>query len=98
MVYGSLLFIGLTSTISRYLRYRMTNTPIPRLLRRDLVLLATHAVPYIIILTLRVMDKVHFDFGGGGINSIPEVWVLLFTPGIVGVAVYVYFELFVIEK
>lgn len=90
-----LLLIGTASTYVRWLRYRRLRIPAPVLLKRDAVLLGGLAIPFLLISAVRVV----------GISAVsgedgPQIWWLLLTglPAIVAIAVYVYYELAVIER
>ncbi len=96
VIYTSLLFVGLGSTLIRAWRYRRDDVPAPRLLRRDLAVVSGHALPLVVLLVLRILDVVHFDFSRGGVNSSPLAWVLVLSPAVFAIAVYVYYEFFVI--
>ena len=91
-----LLFIGAASTGLRYRRYRREKVPVPLLLGRDVTLMAGLTLPFLAILIVRAFGVTSIVTGDGG----PEVWWLLLTgvPALIAIGVYVYFELFVIER
>lgn len=90
-----LLLIGTASTYVRWLRYRRLRIPAPVLLKRDAILLGGLAIPFLLISAVRVIG-ISTVSGENG----PELWWLLVTgiPAVLAIAVYVFYELFVIEK
>lgn len=92
----ALLFVGAGSTLARVAYYRVWNFHRPRLLTRDLFLVGGFALSFGAILVVRALRAIGFDTAGLASN----VWWSLGTalPALVGMAVYVYFEIWVIER
>lgn len=91
-----LLFVGALSTIARVAYYRVHGFRRPRLLVRDALVIGGFAVSFGLILLVRVLR----DAGHDVTPLSTALWWALVTsiPAIGAVAVYVWFELFVIER
>lgn len=96
VIYVGLLVMGIGSTVLRGVRYRRYHITMPSLLLRDVLVLGGHALPLVALLVLRIMDFVQFDFDRSGVNSYPIAWVIVLAPAVFAVAVYDYYEFFVI--
>ncbi len=95
LLYGSLFLTALLSTLSRAVRYQRMNWRAPRLLLRDIALLGGHGASILIALLIRYLGFPD-DLITGATPWLLEGLIL--TPAIVGIGVYVYYELFVIER
>jgi hypothetical protein len=85
------LLVGASSTIAMVAYYRHFGFRRPRLLNRDLIFMTGFAVSFGMFLFRRAGDFPDLR------DSLP--WALLTDiPAIIAVGVYVYFELFVIER
>lgn len=73
-------------------RYRAVNVPLPRLINRDLALIGGHAVSFTMVLATRASGATDAS------QQHPLMVLLESIPAILGLVVYVYFELFVIER
>jgi O-antigen/teichoic acid export membrane protein len=95
-VFLLLLVMGATSTLVRYIRYRREKIEPPVLLKRDVALLVGLALPFLLISAVRALGLTSVVTGEDG----PQLWWLIATgpPGIIAIAVFVYYELFVIER
>ena len=87
------LALGAFLTILRLIRYWIRDEDAPRLLLRDVIARVTLALPFGGILLIRAL----------GLNPIDHWWgVLWFVASgalaVVGVWIYVYYEVFVIER
>jgi hypothetical protein len=93
-VFTALVVLGALLTIERALWRRRHGFRLPLLLYRDLALLVGLAWPFVLILGVRTLpdaDRIAL------ITSLE--WTLVTTvPAILGVAVWVYFEAFVIRR
>lgn len=90
-VFLGLLLVSTLSTAARGIRYRRASHPLPRLWGRDIALIGGLTIPFVLIFAARA-----FSFAP---SVAGQLWWSLITgiPPIVGIAVYAYFELFVIE-
>ena len=95
-VFVLLLLVGMSSTAVRYLRYRRRSIRPPVLLKRDVALLGGLAVPFVIIAAVRAFALQPFVTAEGD----PHIWYLLVTgiPPIIGLAIYCWYELVIIER
>ncbi len=98
LVYSALLLLGVLSTLTRWRQMRGAGMTIPRLLRRDVIVIGGHALPLLLLMAGRVADLYEFDFSGNAINTSPMGWLLIAVPAICAVAVYDYYEWFVIGR
>jgi hypothetical protein len=91
-LFTGLLVLGASLTMLRAVRYHVAQVAPPRLLGRDRDLLAGLAFPFVLILAARAL--------GLQATLATQAWWLLLTsiPPIYGLARYVYFELWVIER
>jgi hypothetical protein len=85
--------VGALFTTIRYFRYRLYGLEAPELLVRDVVARVTLTLPFLAILIFRVL----------GVNPIDEWWGPAWYIGsgvlaVLGVWMYVYYELFIIER
>ena len=96
LIFMVLLLIGATFTTARWVRYQRLGIRPPRLLIRDTALLLGLAIPLAAIAAVRVLGWTQFVSGPDG----PYWWWLIATGGlpIVGLAIYDYYELFVVER
>lgn len=96
VVFLLLLLIGVVSTAMRYVRYHRRRINPPLLLKRDVALLVGLAVPFVLIAAVRAFSLQPLVSPDGQ----PHLWYLLVTgiPPIAGLAVYCWYELFVIER
>lgn len=87
-----LLVIGFLTTLIRRFGLILKRIPAPRLLPRDLTLLGTLSWPFALILLVRAEELTRVVVG--------QLWWVLLTgiPPVFGVAVYVYYEIFVIGQ
>lgn len=92
VLFTVLLFIGAISTLVRAVRYSHAGQTWPRLLVRDLLMVGGLGLVFAMILGVRALG-----LGGSLVGNVP--WAV-FTGGIAvtAVAVYCYFEIFVIER
>jgi protein-S-isoprenylcysteine O-methyltransferase Ste14 len=88
-VYGTLLAVGVISTALRVAQFRRSARPAPRLLGRDFVLLAGHALSFGVVVATRAADA---DY----LWSTPLWWAVAGGVPIAALAVYVYYEIRVI--
>lgn len=91
-----LLAVGVLSTLSRVAYYRAHGFRRPRLLVRDAWMIGGFTVSFGLILLIRVLRAFGLDTSGLAANPWWAVGSAL--PAITAVAVYAYFELFVIER
>ena len=85
--------LGAVFTTIRYLRYRFDGVDAPELLVRDVFARVTLTLPFLAILIFRVLE----------INPVDEWWGAAWYIGsgalaVVGVWMYVFYELFIIER
>lgn len=87
-----LLLVGAGSTLARGERYRRAGMRLPVLWGRDRDLLLGLTLPFVLIMGARALGY------SGGLST--QLWWTMLTaaPALYGVARYVYFELFVIER
>lgn len=87
-----LLFIGAATTAGRAIYYRVQRLRRPRLLTRDVVFLGGFAISFGLILVVRLT--------GIGVSLKDNVLWAIATdlPGVGALAVYVWYEIFVIER
>lgn len=91
LAFWALLFIGAGSTVARVAYYRAHGFRRPRLLTRDAALVIGFALSFGLILLARALDL-------QGLRD-NVLWAIATdAPAITAVAVYVYYELFVIER
>lgn len=96
VLFWLLFFAGAGSTLSRVAYYRAKKFRRPRLLVRDALFVGGLAMSFGLILLARGLRSAGFDTSGLA-NSL--AWnVLTCIPALVAVGVYVYFEVFVIER
>lgn len=92
LAFITLLLVGFLTTTARVAFYRVMRHALPRLLKRDIAVIGGLAASFGTILLVRAL----------GIGpTLRENWlyaVLTDIPAISAVAVYVYFEVFVIER
>ena len=88
--YAALLAVGVLSTSIRVARLKRFGRKPPRLLARDLVLLAGHALALAAVLVPRALGDLDT------VDTNPLWWVLVGGAPIAAIAVYVYYELWVI--
>jgi len=87
--YVVLLAVGLFTTARRWLRFRRYTVAVPRLLRRDVILLAGHAIPVVLALGALAV--------GMRITTAPLAWWVAFVvPPLIGIGVYVWYEVAVL--
>ena len=87
-----LTVLGAASTVARAGRWAKEGIPPPVLLIRDSFLMVGLAFPFVVIMAARV-----FQIPREVTQTVP--WVLMTSgPAIVALAVYVYFEFFVIGR
>ena len=93
LLFLSLLVLGAGATVLRGFHYLAVHEPMPKLLVRDMISRTGLAVPLTLLFGVRfLMPFISIQ----GLAQNP-VWVLGTTvPAIVGVAVYAYYELFVL--
>lgn len=86
-----LLAIGFSTTLARVIQLRRRRVALPRLLIRDVILLAGFSFTVLSILIIRA---------AGITNLGEELWWVLLTslPPLIALAVYDYFELWVIGR
>lgn len=91
-----LLAVGTVSTAARVAYYRVHNEERPRLLIRDLLMIGGFSLSFGAILLVRVLRALGLDVTGLSTN----VWWAIGSalPAVIAVAVYAWFELFVIER
>lgn len=97
LVFSALLMLGAASTALRWFRYIRQGIPAPVLLKRDAALLGGLAAPFLLISFVRALGLSAVVTSPAGV---PELWWLLITglPAIFAVTVYVWYEIFVIER
>lgn len=89
-VYGTLLAVGVGSTVLRAIQFYRAAEPHPRLLLRDVILLVGHAAGLLVLLATRANGSLEVAV------QAPLWWAAVAGPPLVAIAVYVYFELRVI--
>jgi hypothetical protein len=93
VLYAFLLGVGVLSTLIRAVRLKAARITMPRLLGRDLALVVGHAVSFTGFMWL----VTHHDVEATVLDD-PFWWLLTAVPACVSMAVYVYYELFVIGQ
>lgn len=92
LLFTVLMTIGASATLERVIRYRRHKIKPPVLLKRDILVIGGLAVDFVLILIVRA-------FGFGPYLAGNPLWVIgTSAVGVGSAAVYVYYELFVIEK
>jgi hypothetical protein len=88
-----LLVVGAGATITRGVSYLRAHEPMPKLLLRDIFSRTGLALPLTLVFAVRFL-RPFIDLTGLG----QQPWYILLTtlPALIGVAVYAYFELFVL--
>lgn len=91
-----LLFVGAGTTLARVAYYRANGFRRPKLLTRDAIVLGGFALSFGLVLAARGLRSLGLDTTG----LATSLWWNLLTaiPALVAVAVYVYYELFRIER
>lgn len=96
VAFSVFIALGAVTTTARLIRYWRKNSRPPLLLYRDVVARLSLAIPFGAILGARIVrNLLHFDDG-----FTRTWWWALATgiPAVIGAAIYLYFELFVIER
>jgi hypothetical protein len=93
VIYAFLLGVGVLSTIVRAIRLKTARIVLPRLLGRDLALVIGHAIAFTGFMWL----VTHHDSEQTILDD-PFWWLVTAIPAVVSMAVYVYYELFVIGQ
>lgn len=89
-VYTALLLVGFSSTLARAYQFRRRSIRAPRLLLRDIILVGGHAVSLVAVLGARASGSL------ASASASPMWWLLAGGAPVFAIAVYVYYELFVI--
>lgn len=90
VVFTALLVVGASTTLIRRFGLAMKRLPSPRLLPRDITLMLGLAWPFVLIFAGRV--------GEWSIRDTLAWSLITGIPPIIGVATYVYYEIFVIGQ
>lgn len=96
LAFWILLFVGAGTTLARVAYYRANGYRRPKLLTRDVIFMGGFALSFGLVLAARGLRSLGIDTSGLG----QQLWWNLLTglPALAAVAVYVYFELFRIER
>lgn len=96
LAFWILLFVGAGTTLARVAYYRANGFRRPKLLTRDAIVLGGFALSFGLVLAARGLRSLGIDTSGLG----GALWWNLLTavPALAAVAVYVYYELFRIER
>lgn len=86
-LYVLLLLASTATTARRWMRFRRHRERPPRLLFRDFILLISHALPLVLIMVMRATI---------GLLAIGDAWIALVIPPLIGIAIYLFYEIFVI--
>lgn len=90
------LFVGAISTFARIGYYRAHGYRRPKLLVRDVVVIGGFALSFGLVLVARAASAAGYDTSGLTDNLL---WTLATgIPALAAVAVYAYFEIFIIER
>lgn len=96
LAFWVLLFVGAGTTLARVAYYRANGYRRPKLLTRDMIFMGGFALSFGLVLAVRGLRSLGIDTSGLG----QQLWWNLLTgvPALVAVGVYVYYELFRIER
>jgi hypothetical protein len=96
VLFVTMLTVGASTTLARVVYYERHGFDRPALLVRDALVFGGLAVSFLLIALARFVDALGFD-SSGRVDS--SSWLLVTSlPALVAVAVYLYYELVVIDR